>query len=98
MSKQILNVHVEWLEPYDFKCYVPCIFDVDNLGTKVIGKKAVKLLNSLDITPDSFEKLHNINCTSAVLAYMTFERLLKLYEQQPEHLNVTLTLDNSQHH
>ena len=98
MSKQILNVHVEWIEPYDFKCYVPSVLDADNLGTRVVGKKAVKLLKSLDISPDSFEQLHNINYTSAVLAYMTFERLLALYEQQYEHLNVTLTLHNSQHH
>ena len=98
MSKQILNVHVEWIEPYDFKCFVPRVFDVDNLGTRVVGKKAVKLLKSLNISPDSFEQLHNINYTTAVLAYMTFERLLALYEQQYEHLNVTLTLYNSQHH
>ena len=98
MARQVLNVHVEWIEPYDFKCFVPRVFDVDNLGTRVVGKKAVKLLKSLDISPDSFEQLHNINYTSAVLAYMTFERLLVLYAQQSEHLNVTLTLDNSQHH
>ena len=96
MARQFLNVHVEWLEPYDFKCYVPRVFDVDNLGTLRVGKKAVKLLNSLDITPDSFEKLHNINYTQAVLAYMTFERLLALYAQQSEHLKVRLTLDSSQ--
>ena len=98
MPKQILNVHVEWIEPYDFKCYVPYVFDVDDLGTRVVGKKAVKLLKSLDISPDSFEQLHKINGISALMAYMTFERLLALYEQQYEHLNVTLTLYNSQHH
>lgn len=98
MSRQILNVHVEWIEPYDFKCFVPRVFDVDNLGTLRVGKKAVKLLKSLGVSPDSFEHLHNINVVSAILAYKTFERLLELYEQQPEPLKVTLTLDNSQSH
>ena len=51
MSRQILNVHVEWIEPYDFKCFVPRVFDVDNLGTLRVGKKAVKLLKSLGVSP-----------------------------------------------
>ena len=44
MPKQILNVHVERIESYSFKCYVPCTFNVYNLGTLIVGKKAVKLL------------------------------------------------------
>ena len=96
MPRQILNVHVDGIESYDFKCFVPYVFDVGDLGITVVGKKAVKLLKSLDISSDSFERLHKINDASALLAYMTFERLLGLYEQQPKFLKVKLTLVRGQ--
>lgn len=98
MSRQVLNIHVEWIDPYSFKCYVPRASNAINLGTQVVGGEALKLLKSLDITPDSFEKLHNISVVSAVLAYNTFNRLLEMYGQQPEPLKVTVTLDDSQSH
>ena len=98
MSRQVLNVHVEWIELYSFKCYVPRASNAINLGTQVVGGEALKLLKSLNVTPDSFEQLHNISVVSAILAYSTFERLLEMYEQQPEPLKVTVTLDDSQPH
>ena len=100
MSRQILNVHVhvECIESYSFKCFVPNFFDVCDLGVLIVGEEAVKLLKSLGVTPYSFERLHNISGASASLAYETFERLIGLYEQRPERLKVKLTLDNSKLH
>ena len=98
MSRQVLNVHVEWIHPYSFKCYVPRESNAINLGTQVVGGEALKLLRSLGVAPDSFEQLHNIGTVSAILAYNTFNRLLELYGQQPEPLKVTVTLDDSQPH
>ena len=97
MSRQILNVHVhvECIESYSFKCFVPYFFDIGDLGVTE-GEEAIKLLKSLDVSPYSFERLHNLSDESAILAYVTLERLIELYEQRPERLKVTLTLDSSQ--
>lgn len=84
MSRQVLNVHVEWIEPYSFKCYAPRVLDATSLGTQAVGGEALKLLKLLNVSPDSFEQLHNISVVSAILAYNTFTRLLELYGQQPE--------------
>ena len=51
MSRQVLNVHVEWIDPYSFKCYAPRVLDATSLGTLTVGDDAVELLKSLNVAP-----------------------------------------------